>query len=133
MSGSRVADVPRVRSNSYLKRARSFANLMETALQQGNSEGAALAGVHSVIASCDALTVHFLGLRSKGQDHREVIRLLSRLDLPASFLTQVRGVVELKTVVEYDDRSPSAQEVRILCDRTRRILTNAENHLDRPG
>jgi len=129
VSGPRVTDIPRARSESFLRRARSFASLMEAALERGNSEGAALAGVHCVISACDALTVHSLGLRSKGQDHREAVRLLSRLSIPASLLTQVRGVLGLKTLIEYDDRSLSAQEVRTLCDRARRILATVESQL----
>ena len=87
-----------------------------------NFDAAGLAGVHSVISACDALTVARLGMRSTAQDHQEVLRLLEDTGAPNPVLTQVREVLSMKNKAEYEARELTEQEAQRVVTRAGRIL-----------
>lgn len=84
MTGGRTKAVPRGRTVVYLSRAENLLRTVDWALRESNADGAATNAIHAAIALGDAYTVHFLGERSRGQDHHEVFALVSRCRAPKS-------------------------------------------------
>lgn len=74
--------------------------------ERKNSDEVAISGVQATIAFADAFTIVKLGLRCRGQDHREVVGLISRIETEkASALgAKVQAVLNRKAEVEYGDR-----------------------------
>src|SRR6202007_3220880 len=87
-----------------------------------NSVG--LLAVHSVIASCDALTVYQNSQRWSGQDHAGVVGMVGSLRLPDSVkaLRQISGVIEGKNQVEDESRPFTEREAEDLRGSAARIL-----------
>jgi hypothetical protein len=94
------------------------------ALARGRSSSAGLAAIHAVISACDGFTAFQLGLRSTGQDHLELLALLARTGMNDAEprLRQVRGVLQLKHTVEYEDRELSRPEAQRLVMWAERIF-----------
>jgi hypothetical protein len=109
----------------YLRKAEDFYRLVPMAIQANNINGAGLAAIHSVISACDALTVFHTGVRSRGESHLEVTELLRVLDLEGmrERVNQIEGVLQLKNLVEYEDREISRTEALRLGTQAERILS----------
>jgi hypothetical protein len=75
--------------------------------------------------------VFHTGTRSRGQRHVEVTELLKTLKLEGvrEKVTQIEGVLQLKILVEYEDREISREEVVRLAAQAERILLWVKKHL----
>ena len=122
MPESRTSPLPREKSRVYLRKAISFARSMDQALEDRNWDGAGLAGIHAVISACDALTVFQLGVRSTGQNHSEVLKLLPKSRAPDRIITKVRSVLSEKNKVEYETRQLSLDEATRIAAAVRQVL-----------
>ncbi len=125
----RLDRVDKARYSVYLRRARNFASLLETAYSGRNWDGTGLAAVHCVISACDALVVYRLGLRSRAQDHGGLIPLLIRAQMPESVVGQVREVLAIKNRVEYEARDFGAGEAAEAAKGAKRVLAGVERLL----
>jgi HEPN domain-containing protein len=119
---ARVVPCPPEEGRRFLRKAQRFLAAMERELAAKEFDPAGVNGVHAVIGACDALTSFRLGTRSRGQDHLEVLRLLLRCGVPASFQTQVREVLSKKRQAAYEATSLSRSEAEAIAQRARRVL-----------
>lgn len=91
-----------------------------------------LNAVHTVISAADALTVFFLGERSSGDSHQDVVELLRRLpfgDESRAKARQASEVIQVKNAVEYEDVDFEENEA-MRCDaRARRFHDWARSKL----
>lgn len=133
MSPPRTSRVAPTRYRIYLGRAEAFARMMDVAAGHGEVDVAVSNAAHCVISACDALLVHQLGVRSKGEDHEEVIDLLASLGIEGTteHRRQVASLLEAKRQAEYEDRSMTVAEGREALEQARRILEWARSHLPR--
>jgi len=108
--------VPRAKSAVFLKRGNDLSSLSEAALRASNHDGAATCAIQSSIALADALTVQRLGLRSRGQDHRDVVTLVAQLDIRrgSRIATLIQAILDRKTDVEYGNSEVSKADARQL-------------------
>jgi hypothetical protein len=112
----RTVPVPRARSTVFLRRGNDLFAMSEVALRASNHDGAATCAIQASIALADALTVRKLGLRSRGQDHRDVVALVAQIDLGKGgrIATLTQAILDQKTSVEYGDSEVSKVEARQL-------------------
>ena len=115
----------------YWRKANDFQRLATLAMESENFNGAGLAAIHSVISACDALTAFHLGIRSKGQGHGEVADLLQGIHLGGieEKVSQVKEVLALKNLVEYEDREISRRESQRLLRQSERVMAWVKSHL----
>jgi len=102
----RTVAVPKAKATVYLRRAQNLLEAMNDAEARRNSDAVAVTGVQATIAFADAFTIVKLGLRCRGQDHQEVVGLISRVgtEIAASLAAKVQAVLNRKTEVEYGMR-----------------------------
>jgi hypothetical protein len=102
----KTRDVPRADYTIYLNRAKEFHGDMRRALDAGHWGTVGLLAVHSVIALCDGLLVFHLGKRSAGEDHRQVVALVSQLPLKGvdAQTANLGRIIAKKHAVAYDER-----------------------------
>lgn len=122
MMPGRTSPLPKAKAVTYFRKSQNFLRAAEAAMGDRNFDAAGLAGVHSVISACDALTVARLGIRSTAQDHQEVLRLLEATGAPNQVLTQVREVLSMKNKAEYEARELTVLEAQRVVTRAGRIL-----------
>lgn len=124
MTPARTERVPKEQARAYLTKAEEFRWAMENALVAGKLNPAVSGAVHCVTSACDALLAHHLGVRCKGQDHREILSLLPGLPFRVGpeRPRQILAVLDLKAVAEYEGRSATSQEARNSVRQALRIL-----------
>lgn len=112
MPGSRIETLDSSRAGVYARRAENLLKTAKAALATGNADGAATAGVQSVVSFADAFTVWHLRQRSKRQDHHEVIGLIARCRTPdsAAVAKLVQLALNRKNEVEYGSREVTRRE-----------------------
>lgn len=127
----RVVATGKSRSSIYLRRARNLTALMEQAGAAKNNDGAAILGVQAAISYSDAFTVARLGLRSRGRDHQEAIRLIARVGTPSAsrLAALVQTVLSKKSEVEYGDREVTAKDTIRIASAVREIRDLVESEL----
>jgi HEPN domain-containing protein len=115
----------------YLSKAREFLRNGQRALAEGDESAAGLLAIHAGISACDALTAHFLGVRSAGQRHHEVLELLAKAPIARkeALIKQLRRLLDEKNVVAYDDSKVSAGDAKELLEAAKRILDAAKDLL----
>lgn len=104
MSELRTEKLGREKHGTYLSKADEFYQLMKKAEADGLWDGAALNAVHCSISSCDALTTFYLGLRSKGGKHEDVVLLMKRINTSGiqEKIKRLLDVLSVKNLVEYE-------------------------------
>lgn len=118
MPASRVEALDASRARVYVSRGENLLATARQALEGRNADGAATAAVQSAVAFADGFTVWNLRLRSRGQDHHEVIRLIARCRTPASkdVAKLVQRALDRKNAVEYGSREVRIEEARDLVE-----------------
>jgi hypothetical protein len=89
----------------YLKKAAEFERSMGDAALREDWNAVGLNAVHAVISAADAMTAFYLGERSVGGSHLDVIALLRQLPLDDAKerAQQAAQVIHEKNVVEFED------------------------------
>lgn len=120
-------------AGNYLKKAQEFAATMEAALEEKRWNAAALSAVHAAISAGDAMLAAFVGIRSAGQDHRQIVTLLAdHLGHEGGQASKhVQRVIALKNLVEYEDRLIRQAEANQMATHVRRLMALAESKLPR--
>ena len=125
----RTRRVERAAATSYLKKAAEFFESMQQAVQASRWNAAGLNAVHCAISACDAVLVYHTEQRSASPDHEAVAHLLSALpkvpDAKPKAQTLQR-ILQEKHVIEYEDRSFTAQEAAELAKLTERFYRWAQ-------
>jgi HEPN domain-containing protein len=119
----RVTALSKQKAAVYLRRARNLLAAATLAEDRKNWDGVAVASVQATISFADAFTVRTLGLRSHGQDHGEVVPLISRVSTEAAseLARCVQTVLNRKNDVEYGAREVSANDARQILRVARKI------------
>ncbi|MGD0588138.1 MAG: hypothetical protein ABSA63_05020 [Thermoplasmata archaeon] len=120
----RIEALSKNRAPVYLRGAEEFAQQMDVAASSRAWNAVGLLGVHSVISSCDGLTVGLAGQRWSGQDHAGIRGMVQSLKLPHSevALRHIGDVLDQKNQVEYEARDFSEKEAEEVRKKARRIL-----------
>ncbi len=131
MSPVRTERFPKTRFGVFAGKAEEFSWSMMSTLSAGKPNAAASAAAHCVTNACDALVAYHLGLRCKGQDHREIVALLAGLPIPsvADHQRQILTVLDLKAAAEYEGRDVTLGEARAATERAARVLRWARQNL----
>ena len=110
---------------NYLKKADQSIQTAKEALDKGRWNASAINSVHAVISSCDALTVFYLGLRSSGERHEEVIDLMSKANIKEVEFTKVKRqvlrVLAKKNLAEYEQRLVYQREAESIFKDAERV------------
>ena len=128
----RVEILPKPHAGVYLRRAANLVQTMEWAEGARNADGTATNAVQAAIALGDAFTVFFLGQRSRGQDHHEVIALVARCgsSSAAEVARLLQRVLDKTAEVEYEDRDVKLSDAHFLADKVRRLWAAVSSELD---
>jgi HEPN domain-containing protein len=134
----RVEAIPKERAAVYLRRGRNLLAAATLAEETKNWDVVAIAAVPATICFADAFTIRTLGLRSKGQDHGEVVPLIAQAGTKTSaeLAGQVQTVLNRKSEVEYGSRDVSAGDARQIlkaATRVASIMGSARSLLVSPG
>jgi hypothetical protein len=107
----------------YLQRADELMESVSSSDERGHRIAAGVEAVQAAIACADAVTVAWLGLRSVGPDHGAAVQLLRRSGAPGAgeYAGQLKRVLSVKNLMEYDDRPPTLGEARDVVERARRL------------
>lgn len=97
---------------------------MKLAMQESNWDGAALTAVHCAISSVDAVTVFYLGQRSRGKKHEDAAALLSATKIVGinEKKEQFLGVINIKNLVEYEARAVRRGEAEKASQQAERLF-----------
>jgi hypothetical protein len=89
--------------------------------------------VHSAIAYADSVTIKYGGVKSKGDDHQEVVRLLENLvpgsETKDSALNQLERLIAHKTSVSYSGQIYDKEDIEKLFKHLERFKTWAEKQI----
>ena len=113
--------LPKEKAGVYLRKAEDFGVAMRASLERGAWHGATVTAVHCVISACDAVCVHTLGERSRGESHEQLTLLLKRVGGDEN-VRQVAAVLQMKNVAEYEAREISPADARDAVKRAERVL-----------
>lgn len=102
---TRTRKIQKARHAVYLKKAAEFERAMEDAASRKDWNAVGLNAVHVVISAADAMTTFYLGERSAGDSHLDVVDLVRQLPLEDAKerARQAFAVLNEKNVIEYED------------------------------
>jgi HEPN domain-containing protein len=128
-------EVPKTKARSYLGKARQFLEVSTTSLGSERYDAALLLAIHAGLSACDAVTVALRGVRSIEPDHLRAADLLEAAAREAEDVqqhaSQLRGLLKVKNLVEYEDRRVSAREAETGSKRAERLVNWAASVVDR--
>ncbi|MDQ2914917.1 MAG: hypothetical protein M3T56_16945 [Chloroflexota bacterium] len=127
MASPKTHGVEKAKARSYLAKANEFLAASKTAAANGQDDAALLLAVHSGIGACDAVTIALASLRSADPDHLRAADLLETIAARADEIhgraNQLRSLLKMKNLVEYEDNRASAAQAQ---DGTKRAARLAE-------
>lgn len=120
--------VPKAEAARYLAKAEEFQRGARRLLEAGDRNSAGVLAIHTGITAADAITIHFLGLRSAGQRHLDVLAMLAQTTHPrkASVQRQLNELLGEKKSVEYEGRLISVGDAENMVVLSARILEAAK-------
>ena len=97
--------VSKSRAENYKQVALNFFNGARVATEFEYWNAAGVLIVHSAIAFGDAITIKFGGVKSKGEDHHDILGLINSLvsdtEEKSKALTQLSSILDHKNLVSY--------------------------------
>ena len=104
---------------------------MQAAIAEGLWDAAVSNGVHAVILMANALTARDSGEYYVGQDHGQAADYLEYVEGTdaATASNQMRHVVDLKGLAEYESRACTQKEAASATKRVERFFSWAETRL----
>ena len=131
----KVALTARDRAPTYLRKAREFCAAAAATALAGQSDAALLCAVHAAISASDAVTVALRGQRSMDPDHQRAADLLDDIVGTSTEgkakVQQLRGLLAMKNLVEYEARAVSPKEAADGIKRCERLVAWAQAELSR--
>jgi len=120
---SKTRKLNKARHSIYLKKAAEFERAVADAAARKDWNAVGLNAVHAVISSADALTTFYLGERSAGDSHVDVVALLRQLPIEDANerSRQAFNVVNEKNVIEYEDVDFSSETAARVEKQARRF------------
>jgi HEPN domain-containing protein len=129
----RTTRVDKESCQNYLKKADQCIKTAKEALDKGRWNASAINSVHAVISSCDALTVFYLGLRSSGERHEDVIDLMAKTNIREEEFSKVKRqvlrVLTKKNLVEYEERLVYQKEAESIFKDAERVYSWVRNKI----
>jgi len=110
---------------NYLKKAEEFLSSAQDSLVREKWNAAGLNAIHTGISSADALLVSLHGIRSTGPKHDDILKLLPSLVKHKGLeenISQLRHLISMKKIVEYDQRLVTQNEAVSLSKHAERFL-----------
>lgn len=119
--------VPKAEAGRYLAKAEEFQRGARRLLEAGDRNAAGVLAIHAGITAADAITIHFLGLRSAGQRHLDVLALVAQTSHPrkAAVQRQMNELLGEKKSVEYEGRLISVGDAEKMVLLSARIVEAA--------
>lgn len=118
-------------SQIRLSQARDYLELAELALDE-KPQAAAGNAVLAAIAACDAVCCFSLSQRSRGQDHREAIALVTQVaGLGPTIANDLRRILDTKDTAHYSATIMSRTTARQTVERARRLFENVTKAMGR--
>ena len=119
--------VPRHETSDYLAKAEEFQRAAARSLAAGDRNAAGVLAIHAGITAADAITIHFLGLRSAGQRHQDALALVAQTAHPrkADVQRQLNELISEKKSVEYEGRQISIGDTEKMLKLSARIVDAA--------
>ena len=120
--------VPPREAPDYLAKAEEFQRAASRSLASGDPSAAGMLAIHAGITAVDAITIHFLGLRSAGQRHADAIALVAQTAHPrrADLQRQLNQLISEKKSVEYEGRRISSGDSEKMVKLSARIVDAAK-------
>ena len=135
MASPKAHRVDRAKARIYLGKAAEFLAAAKAAHAAQQSDAALLLAIHAGISACDAVTVALGAVRSTDPDHLKAVDLLEtaarRSQEVRERANQLRSLLKLKNLVEYEDRRVSAKEADAGTKRAERLVSWAMLQLER--
>lgn len=135
MASPRAHHVDKPKARTYLGKADEFRAAAKAALATQRNDAALLLAIHAGISACDAVTVALGAVRSTDPDHLKAVDLLEAVARQSQEVhehaNQLRSLLKVKNLVEYEDRRVSAKEADAGIKRAERLATWAATQLDR--
>ncbi len=135
MADPKTHRVAKARAGVYLGKANEFLAAAKATRDAGRSDAALLLAVHAGICACDAVAIALAGVRSADPDHLRAADLLEKVasqsDEVRGRASQLRGLLKLKNLVEYEDRRVSPTQADDGTKRAQRLTEWAAEQLVR--
>lgn len=120
---SRTRAVSAAQVRSYVAKAEEFAEAAASDLEAGRNIAATSLAIHAGINAADAVCGARLGQRAAGQDHEQVLALLSQAGPDGIALAKdLRRLLPLKTKTEYDPDDVAPAVAAKAVERARRCV-----------
>ncbi|KJJ83254.1 hypothetical protein OMAG_002928 [Candidatus Omnitrophus magneticus] len=102
----KVVYVDKTSYRVYLNKAKDFYEIMIKASETANWTAVGLNAVHCAISCCDAIFTFYLGIRSGGEDHMDVLNLFNRLprNIEAGESNICKRIIAKKNLIAYENR-----------------------------
>ena len=122
-----TVDVPRGEANDYLRKAIEFQESAGAALEAGRRNAAGVLAIHAGITAADAMTIFYLGLRSAGRRHLDVLGLIVQTRHPRreTIGRQLSELLGEKKSVEYEGRMIAVGDCERMVKLSARIVESA--------
>ena len=116
---------------NYLKKAEEFLQQTEKAIEDEKWNVAVSLTIHSGICAADALCVFYLGVRSSGEGHEEVIQLINKLNINDLNVKtrQLLNLLDLKNSAEYTESLMTEKNALSAKQNAERFLSFVKNNL----
>jgi hypothetical protein len=117
----------------YWNKAEEFYDTMQYADKNRMWTAVGLNAVHCVISSCDALLVKSQGIRSAGDDHMQIINLLTQAPIPGieKHVATVRRIMAKKNAIAYENRKFRESDASDISKQTDRFYRWAFEYLNK--
>ena len=118
----------------YLNKAEEFYETMQQAYKKRMWTAVGLNAVHCAISSCDAILVYSKGLRSFGENHMQVLDLLTQAPAIVGISKQVasvRRIIAKKNVIAYENREFRQSDAVDILKQTERFYNWAFTYLNK--
>ena len=108
----KIIEMKRSDYTTFKKRAEDFYLGMVNAERAALWNTVGITAVHCAISMSDALTVHYLGKRSSGDDHFQAKDLLGRIavETARNYAIALSKIIAKKNAVAYDGRAFTRSE-----------------------
>lgn len=135
MNRPKTHAVDRARSRTYLSKAEEFLLTAEAAVADRRHDAALLLAIHGAISATDAVTAALGGLRSADPDHLRAADVLESIARGSAEIhdraNQLRALLKLKNLVEYEDRRVTPREADTGFKRAERLAAWARTQVER--
>ncbi len=128
---TRTRPVSAAQVRAYAAKAQEFAETAASALEAGRYIASTSLAIHAGINSADAVCGARLGQRAAGEDHDQVLVLLSQAGPDgAEIVRDLRRLLPLKTKAEYEPDEIAASVAAKTVDRAQRCAAVAQRVAD---